>query len=207
MLAPKPSASAADYEKAIRDRYGDLADDFLRLYPSADYKQSIIATTRDALYGWTAERMARKQTVLGQPAFLYMFDHGYPTMDSAGLHAFHASELPFVFGTYDRTPALWPKVPDTASERAFSDAMLDYWASFARNGQPTSANAPAWPAFGSLQAYMHFAEKPVAKAKLMPGMYALNEAVMCRKASGGIGWNWNVGLVSPKLPAKSVACP
>jgi para-nitrobenzyl esterase len=207
MLAPKPSASAADYEKAIRDRYGDLADDFLRLYPSADYKQSIIATTRDALYGWTAERMARKQTALGQPAFLYMFDHGYPTMDSAGLHAFHASELPFVFGTYDRTPALWPKVPDTASERAFSDAMLDYWASFARNGQPTSANAPAWPAFGSQQAYMHFAEKPVAKAKLMPGMYALNEAVMCRKASGGIGWNWNVGLVSPKLPAKSVACP
>ncbi|MDB5678878.1 carboxylesterase family protein [Sphingomonas bacterium] len=207
MLAPKPSASAADYEKAIRDRYGDLADDFLLLYPTADYKQSIIATTRDALYGWTAERMARKQTALGRPAFLYMFDHGYPAMEAAGLHAFHASELPFVFGTYDRTPPLWPMVPDTASERAFSDAMLDYWASFARDGRPTSANAPAWPAFGSAQAYMHFADKPIADTKLMPGMYALNEAVMCRKAYAGIAWNWNVGLVSPKLPAKSAACP
>lgn len=207
MLAPKPPGSAADYEKGIRDRYGDLADDFLRLYPSADYKQSIIATTRDALYGWTAERMARKQTAIGQPAFLYLFDHGYPAMDDAGLHAFHASELPFVFGTYDRTPPLWPKVPDTASERAFSDAMLDYWASFASTGRPASANAAVWPAYGSAQTYMHFADKPVAETKLMPGMYALNEAVMCRKAAGGIAWNWNVGLASPKLPARSAACP
>ena len=207
MLAPKPPGDAAAYEKGIRDRYGDLADDFLRLYPAADYKQSIIATTRDALYGWTAERMAKKQTAIGQPAFLYMFDHGYPAMDDAGLHAFHASELPFVFGTYDRTPPLWPKVPDTASERAFSDAMLDYWASFARDGRPSSANAPAWPAYGSVQAFMHFADKPVADVKLMPGMYALNEAVMCRKAAGGIAWNWNVGMVSPKLPARSAACP
>jgi len=207
MLAPKPPGDAAAYEKGIRDRYGDLADDFLRLYPAADYKQSIIATTRDALYGWTAERMAKKQTAIGQPAFLYMFDHGYPAMDDAGLHAFHASELPFVFGTYDRTPPLWPKVPDTASERAFSDAMLDYWARFARDGRPSSANAPAWPAYGSVQAFMHFADKPVADVKLMPGMYALNEAVMCRKAAGGIAWNWNVGMVSPKLPARSAACP
>ncbi|THD34609.1 MAG: carboxylesterase family protein [Sphingomonas sp.] len=207
ILAPKPPASAADYEKAIRDRYGDLADEFLRLYPSADYKQSILATTRDALYGWTAERMARKQTAIGQPAFLYMFDHGYPAMDDAGLHAFHASELPFVFGTYDRTPPLWPKVPDAASERALSDAMLDYWASFARDGRPSSANAAAWPAYGSAQAYMHFAATPVAEARLMPGMFVLNEAAMCRKASAGAGWNWNVGLASPKLPSRSAACP
>ncbi|PMU89422.1 carboxylesterase, partial [Pseudomonas sp. GP01-A4] len=51
VLAPKAPATAADYEKGIRDRYGDLADAFLRLYPAADYKQSILATTRDALYG------------------------------------------------------------------------------------------------------------------------------------------------------------
>jgi para-nitrobenzyl esterase len=207
MLAPKAPASAADYEKGIRDRYGDLADDFLRLYPSADYKESILATTRDALYGWTAERMARKQTALGQHAYLYMFDHAYPAAESAGLHAFHASELPFVFGTFDRTPPLWPKIEETASERGLSDAMLDYWTSFARDGRPVAKAAPAWPAFGLAQAYMHFADTPRPETKLMPGMYALNETVMCRKAASGIGWNWNVGLAAPKLPAKSAACP
>jgi para-nitrobenzyl esterase len=206
MLAPKPPATAADYEKAIRDRYGDLSDAFLVLYPAAEYKESIIATTRDALYGWTAERLVRKQTAIGQPAFLYLFDHGYPTADAAGLHAHHASELPYVFGTIDVTPPLWPKIPDIAAERALSDAMLDYWASFARNGKPSAASAPGWPAYGKTASYMYFAATPQARTAMMPGMYALNEAVMCRKAAAGIGWNWNVGLASPKLPGKTGTC-
>ncbi len=62
ILAPSAPASSADYEKVIRAQYGDLADDFLKLYPSADMHESILATTRDALYGWTAERLVRKQT-------------------------------------------------------------------------------------------------------------------------------------------------
>lgn len=207
VLAPKPPASAADYEATIRDRYGDLAEAFLRLYPSATYKESILATTRDSLYGWTAERMARRQTALGQPAYLYLFDHGYPAADEAGLHAFHASELPFVFGTLDRTPPHWPRVPDAPSERALSDAMIDYWTSFARDGRPVAAHAPAWPTFGSSEAYMHFTDTPHPETRLMPGMYALNEAVMCRrKATGKIGWHWNVGLAAPKLPEKTAGC-
>ncbi|MBP2278144.1 MULTISPECIES: carboxylesterase/lipase family protein [Sphingomonas] len=208
VLAPKAPATAADYEKGIRDRYGDLADAFLRLYPAADYKQSILATTRDALYGWTAERLARTQTAIGQSAYLYLFDHGYRAADDAGLHAFHASELPFVFGTFDRTPPRWPRVEDVPVNRALSDAMADYWASFAQGGQPVAAQAPAWPAFGSGESYLHFADVPLVETKLMPGMFALNETVMCRhKATGKIGWNWNVGLAAPKLPAASAECP
>lgn len=206
MLAPKPSATAADYEQAIRDRYGDLADAFLALYPAAGYKESILATTRDALYGWTAERLVRRQSAIGQPAYLYLFDHGYPAMDAAGLHAFHASELPYVFGTIADTPPLWPKIPATAEEAALSEAMLDYWASFARTGKPVAANAPAWPAFGGAMNVMRFAATPQPGVAAMPGMYALNEAVMCRKARAGIAWIWNVGLAAPKLPAKSAGC-
>ena len=207
VLAPKAPGTPAEYEQGIRDRYGDLAEDFLKLYPTADYKESILATTRDGLYGWTAERMAKKQTAVGQPAYLYLFDHGYPAMDAAGLHAFHASELPFVFGTIDRTGPHWPKIPDTAGERALSDAMLDYWTSFARDGKPVATSAPAWSAYGSAGAFMHFIDTPHPETGLMPGMYALNEAVLCRKKGTGKGWNWNVGLASPRLPAKSDACP
>src|SRR5690606_14291700 len=97
-LAPPVPASQADYEHTIRERYGDLADAFLKQYPAAELEESILATTRDALYGWTAEELVRKQTAIGQPAFLYFFDHGYPAADAAGLHGFHASELPYVFG-------------------------------------------------------------------------------------------------------------
>ena len=40
-------------------------------------EESILATTRDALYGWTAMRLVKKQTALGLPSYLYFFDHGY----------------------------------------------------------------------------------------------------------------------------------
>ena len=207
VLAPKPPATAAEYEATIRDRYGELADAFLKLYPAANYKESIIAATRDGLYGWTAERMALKQTAIGQPAYLYLFDHGYPAMDDAGLHAFHASELPYVFGTIGTLGPNWPKIPDTPEEHALSDAMLDYWTSFARDGRPVAARAPAWPAYGADARYMHFVATPEPSKGLMPGMFALNESVMCRKkAAGKFAWNWNVGLAAPKLPPKAAGC-
>ncbi|SEL53848.1 para-nitrobenzyl esterase [Sphingomonas palmae] len=207
VLAAKAPTSAAAYEQAIRGRYGDLADAFLRLYPAADYQESILEAPRDALYGWTAERLARKQQALGQRAYLYLFDHGYPAMDATDLHAFHASELPYVFGTVKAAGPNWPAIPDTPAEHALSSAMVDYWASFARNGVPTSRNAPAWPAFGKDRAYLHITDTPRVRTALMPGMFELNETVMCRRrADGTQAWNWNVGLSAPTLPAKTAGC-
>ena len=207
MLAPKPPATAEAYAQGIRDRYADRADAFLELYPAADYRESILATSRDALYGWTAERLARDQQAIGQPAYLYLFDHGYPLMDTAGLHAFHASELPYVFGTIDRAPPNWPAIPGTAAERALSEAMIDYWTSFARGGPPVARSAAAWPVYGTTRRYMRFAATPEPRTALMPGMFALNEAVMCRRrAAGKDGWNWNVGLAAPPLAPKVAGC-
>jgi para-nitrobenzyl esterase len=207
ILAPPTPARTSDYEKTIRANYGDLADAFLKLYPSSNMPESILATTRDALYGWTAERLVRSQTARGLPAYLYFFDHGYPAADAAGLHGFHASELPFVFGTFDKTPPMWPKVPDTDKERKLSDAIIGYWTSFAKSGAPTAADAPAWAPFGSNESYMAIADTLHPSQHLLPGMYRLNEEVVCRrKASGTVAWNWNVGLVSPPLPPARPAC-
>lgn len=201
MLAPNPPEDAAAYAREIRARYGDLSDAFLRLYPAEIYQESILSTPRDALYGWTAERVVRRQASRGQRAYLYLFDHGYPAMDDAGLHAFHASELPYVFGTFDKTPPRWPRVPDTAAERALSGVMTDYWASFVRDGRPTAKGAADWPAYNAQRGYMHFAALPTPARDLMPGMFALNEAVVCRRrAAGNVPWNWNVGLYAPASP-------
>lgn len=206
-LAPPVPADAMTYETTIRGRYADLADDFLKLYPSTHLEESILATTRDALYGWTSERLVSKQTARGQASFLYLFDHGYPAADAAGLHAFHASELPYMFGTAKRTTPLWPKVPSTPLEAKLSDAMIDYWTSFMHSGEPTAANQPAWPAYGVKRAYMTFAGEPRPGVHLLPGMYELNEQVVCRRrASGAQPWNWNVGLVSPPLPPRAESC-
>jgi para-nitrobenzyl esterase len=207
MLAAKAPASSAEYEKTIRARYGDMADAFLQLYPAPDYEESILEAPRDALYGWTAERLARKQQALGQRAYVYLFDHGYPAMDAADLHAFHASELPYVFGTVKAAGPNWPAMPDTPAEHALANTLTDYWTSFATTGVPVSRGAPAWPAFGQDRAFLHITDAPRGKNALMPGMFELNETVMCRRrASGKQAWNWNVGLAAPTLPAKTEGC-
>ena len=176
LAAPTP-ASASAYEKAIRERYLDLADDYLRLYPSSTMEGSILAAARDALYGWTAERLVRKQAAIGRPSFLYIFDHGYPAADNAGLHGFHASEVPFVFGTIDRTPPFWPKPPPISSEAKLSDAMVGYWSSFAQTGEPSSAGEPAWPPFAASGAFMAFQDGPRVGVHLFP------ECTPCTKRS------------------------
>jgi para-nitrobenzyl esterase len=197
ILAPPAPADAASYEAAIRARYGDLSAAFLQLYPAATYRESILATTRDALYGWTSERLARRQAERGQASYLYLFDHGYPAMDEAGLHAFHASELPYMFGTLDRTGPLWPRIPDMRREVALSDAMVGYWASFAATGVPTARGAPPWPRFRDARTVMHFEKGPSAVPNLLGAMFDLNETVVRQRRADGVAWNWNVGLAAP----------
>jgi para-nitrobenzyl esterase len=102
---------------------------------------------------------------------------------------------------------LWPKVPDTAHERKLSDAMIDYWTSFARTGKPIAKGQPDWPIFGSSKSYMAFTDAPQPSHDLLPGMYELvNEVVCRRRADGKQGWNWNVGIASPQLPQRTAAC-
>ncbi|MGK6320903.1 carboxylesterase/lipase family protein [Sphingomonas sp. DT-204] len=206
-LLPPAPASAAGYEEAIRSRYGDLADTFLRLYPSSSIGESMLAATRDALYGWTSTRLAIKQAAIGQHAYLYLFDHGYPAADENGMHAFHASELPYVFGTASETPPLWPKVPDTPAERSLSDAMMAYWTAFAKTGDPVAPGRPAWQPYGEGAHYMAFVQAPRPGTYLFPNMYALHEATVCRRRTAGdLPWNWNTGVISPVLPPKGKGC-
>lgn len=204
-LAPPIPANAAQYEATIRANYGDLADAFLKLYPATALEDSVLAATRDGIYGWTAQRLAAKQTAAGQPAYLYYFDHSYPEADARKIPAFHASELPYVFGavrTRSMFVANWPKPPADPRETRLSDAILSYWTSFARTGVPTTPGAPLWPTYGKGGAYMAFRDGPVAGTDLLPGAYALSEEVVCRRRrAGDEPWLFNIGVAAGKIPS------
>lgn len=205
-LLPEAPESPQAYTAEIEARYGELAPAFLELYPADDVAESLLASTRDALYGWTAVRLVESQSAAGQDSYLYYFNHSYPAADEADLHAFHAAEIPYAFGTLDRTPAYWPAIPETRVEAALSDAMVGYWMSFARDGLPEAEGFPAWPAYGEAQPYMEFAGEPRPRTRLMPGMFELREDVVCRRRTAGIAWNWNVGVIAPPLPAGEAGC-
>jgi para-nitrobenzyl esterase len=206
-LMPPQPASPEAYENDLRARYADLADDYLHFYPARDPEQTQLAATRDVIFSWAAERLVRGQAAIGRPSFLYYFDHDYPSAAAANLTAFHASEVPFVFGNLDAVPPGWPAIPDTPGERRISAAMLDYWTSFSRSGQPSARNAPDWEAFAPNRAYLSFADSPRPARQFMPGVYELHEQIMCRRrASGAQSWNWRAGSIAPELPAATSPC-
>lgn len=202
-----PDSSAA-YEAEIEKRYGDLAPEFLRLYPAGDIRGGMMAAIRDAVFGWSAERIVRDEAAAGQPSYLYFFDHGYPAAEELGFHAFHGSELPFVFGDVGENAVLppnWP-APRGPQEQAFSDAMISYWTSFARNGVPKAPGQPNWPAYAPNKSYMDFAEAPNPSTNLMPGMFELNEEVMQReRRAGDQPWLGNVGVAAPVLSGSAAS--
>lgn len=207
LMLPVPESEEA-YEEAIRERYGDLAEEYLRLYPSSDLVEAALAAPRDALYGWTATRLVQDQAARGEAAYLYHFDHTYPAASALDLKGFHAAEIPYAFANLRNTPRFWPEIPDTAEEQALSDAMLGYWVSFARYGRPAAAGAPEWHPFAPGNAYMSFAGTPQPASDLDPGMFDLHETVICRQRSEGLQlWSWNIGVKAPVIPPAGNGCP
>ncbi|MGH8294425.1 MAG: carboxylesterase/lipase family protein [Steroidobacteraceae bacterium] len=202
-LPPLPG-SAAEYESLVRSIYADLAPAYLARYPATDIEESALAAARDAFYGWSAERLARDQTRLGLPAYLYFFSHRYPAQEALHLEAFHASELPYEFGrigALDGWPDLWPRPPDEARERALSEAVMSYFTSFARDGAPSAPGAAAWRVYRDERAFLELRAPPQSMKHLLPGMFELHEEVIARRrAAGTQHWYINVGLASPPLP-------
>ena len=194
-LLPPTSDSPADYEAAIRRGYGDQADAFLKIYPSTDIDQSRLDALRDNFFAWGVERAVRKQADSGQPAYMYVFDRCYPAARARDLCAFHAAEVPYVFGRIGDDhayPVNWP-IPDGADDEALSSAMTDYWVSFAATGTPVSENNPVWLSYAADEAYMLFGDAPIAANDPLPGMYELNEEFVRRRNDADKQWFLRVG--------------
>lgn len=195
-LLPTAPDSPEAYEAIIRCGYGDLADDYLAVYPADDPVQSTLDAFRDTIYGWAGERLAAAQAEIGQPSYLYLFDHCYDAAREQGLCAFHASELTFVFGQVGpeaaRSPN-WP-MPEGPVDQALSDAMVAYWTSFAKTGLPTAPDAPDWAPYSDGQAFMHFSETPRLSHDLFPGMYEVHGEWVRRQREAGEQWFLDVGV-------------
>jgi para-nitrobenzyl esterase len=89
---------------------------------------------------------ARRHAKLGQPAYLYYFSHVSAAAKARKPYgAGHTDEIRYVFGA--------PTAPATfdADDQALSDAMVTYWANFAKTGNPGLAGGVAWPRFDTVR--------------------------------------------------------
>ncbi|WP_129780772.1 carboxylesterase/lipase family protein [Peristeroidobacter soli] len=88
---------------------------------------------------WIAARMES-----GAPAWLYHFDYTLEARRGA-IGANHAAEIPYVFGTLDRIPALRAFV--SKRDEAMARMISACWVAFAKQGRPVCDGAPSWPAY------------------------------------------------------------
>jgi para-nitrobenzyl esterase len=156
----RAGATAAGFEKQIRDGYGPAADGILQAYPHASDAETFKSTKdlfRESAFAWHTWTWAKLQTRKGKSkAFVYYFDHRTPGSPDG---ASHAAEIPFVFGNLGLFGAE-PRPQDIAT----SQLMGFYWVNFATSGDPNGPGLPAWPAFDEkAPKAMTFDETPGAK--------------------------------------------
>jgi para-nitrobenzyl esterase len=204
-LPPFP-ADPVDFETRVRAAYGDLADEFLRLYPPHMVTDSSYDAVRDAYYGWAVERLLRDHRAVTPDAWMYYFDHVYAAADARGLGAFHASDIFFTFGLIGpdtQVPPNWPAPAAEAGDARMARMMMGCFASFARHGNPASESSPAWPAFDADRgSCLVFREgDAIATGRPMPGMFELHDAHFARLMKAGVPWTWvNMGTAATPLP-------
>jgi carboxylesterase type B len=112
------------------------------LYSYDEYKsdkqpdtQRLADLLRDCTFQCPNRRMARIWSQHGQPTYLYTFSYDLGPVDRY-VHGgdFHASELPFVFGTY-----LWAlKLIGVPAPKKISEDIQSRWTSFVKYGSPNN---------------------------------------------------------------------
>jgi para-nitrobenzyl esterase len=145
--------TAAVWTNRVRQRWGDLADDYLKLYPAGSDEEATRSSRmafRDEL-AWHMRLYASLQTKRGNRAYWYFFTHEPPYPPGArNLSATHAVEIPYVFNNL-RAPRVFPDASSpelasaSASERALAERVSSYWVNFARAGDPMFNVASAAP--------------------------------------------------------------
>lgn len=147
--APPTTLSKADFEKAITEKFGDLAKECLDAYPVAGNDANAVLSQ---LY---EDSLAAQQYYVGElrtqsmdkATYMYMFYHSLP--GKADFGAFHTADTPYWLGTLGVFKERGAYLTKTDSE--LSDNMLSYLVHFARTGNPNGTNLKTWNVYnGSL---------------------------------------------------------
>ncbi|MGC1297723.1 MAG: carboxylesterase family protein, partial [Alloacidobacterium sp.] len=126
----------------------------------------------------------------GLPAYEYRFSYVAKSMRSKWPGAPHATEIPFVFDTVQAKYG-----SDLApQDEKIAQAMLSYWVSFAKTGDPSTGNTPAWPRYSpETDMLMDFTENgPVAEKDPLKARLDVTAAYVTSSAPAP----------APKLPAR-----
>lgn len=138
-----PVTTDAEYLDALRERYGDRAEEIAALYPPEKYgthQDALERVVGDAGLVCGTYDSALRAAEAGADVYLYNFGRWVqiPELVPLDLRALHGAEIAYVFGS---------PPPPTADDAALADAIQGYWTRLARDGDPNGEGAVVWPRY------------------------------------------------------------
>jgi para-nitrobenzyl esterase len=155
LVVSTPLRTVAQYRALLGRRFGDRAEEAMKLYPAETDAEAAQAarqmlTDMNFLYGTRAMLLARARG--GAPSYWYFFSRVDDL--SRKLHApgaAHGTEMRFVMGDLGRSmfaaspfESLGPPVSDE-TDRNVAAAMNAAWTAFVKTGNPNGNGLPTWP--------------------------------------------------------------
>ena len=141
-----PPQPAEKFKEQVKQRFGDMADEFLALFPlSTEEEVKEIQNALGALqtfgvqsYKW----MKYQNETATSEVYLYRFERDVPYAEGMqDFGAFHTGEVPYAYNNLKMSPRPWEEI-----DYKLADVMSDYWVNFAKNGNPNGESLPEWQA-------------------------------------------------------------
>ncbi|QIA07656.1 carboxylesterase/lipase family protein [Draconibacterium halophilum] len=141
-----PSVSGEQFKASLKDRFGDMADEFLAKFPmNTEEEAQTIQNDLGALqtfgvqsYKW----MQLQNEKATSKVFMYRFERDVPYADGmSDFGAFHTGEVSYAYNNLKMSPRPW-----TEADYKLADLMSDYWVNFATSGDPNADGLPEWEA-------------------------------------------------------------
>ena len=121
----------------------NVSEKIYDLYPSQneeEAKTSWIDFTTDAMFTAPMQKWAQLMGSVDSLVYLYLWDWHPSINGSKDLKAFHAGEVPYVFGDFKMF-----NIDVSEDDLIFSQLMMDMWTNFAKTGNPVPDGKFNWP--------------------------------------------------------------
>ena len=139
-----PASTAEGFRTRAQQRFGELGDGFLKLYPAtsdAEAASSYLASYSDET-NWNMRQWAALQNKRGKKGYTYFFTRVPRTADGkpSPRGSSHTVEIQYAFN--NPTGLNWDE-----TDKKIADVMSSYWVNFATKGDPNGAGLPAWSVY------------------------------------------------------------